>query len=152
MENNERQIEDLVTCQVCNKEFKEKHKLKRHLMVHTGEKPHSCEFCGKSFSLVYNLNTHKRVHTGEKPFVCRIDGCEKSFTQSGNLKTHVKANHSQLDGKGGEKEVGNVNKVKGDGEEGQGLDGVINKSLNQNNRKFENLMSKALSDFGKNLD
>jgi KRAB domain-containing zinc finger protein len=86
--------DSLAPCEVCSKVFKEKHKLKRHMMVHTGEKPYPCSYCGKSFALEYNLATHVRVHTGEKPFKCSHPGCGKSFTQSGNLKTHLKTNHS----------------------------------------------------------
>ncbi|OMJ75694.1 hypothetical protein SteCoe_25101 [Stentor coeruleus] len=83
-----------VSCTVCNKNFKEKHKLRRHMMVHTGEKPFPCSFCGKSFALEYNLKTHMRVHTGEKPYKCEYQSCGKTFTQSGNLKTHIRTNHN----------------------------------------------------------
>ena len=80
-------------CENCNKGFKEKHKLRRHMMVHTGEKKFICYYCGKPFSLDYNLKTHLRIHTGEKPFKCRYENCEKSFAQSGNLKTHERTKH-----------------------------------------------------------
>ena len=125
--------EPTVTCEICNKDFKEKHKLKRHMMIHTGEKPHTCSICGKSFSLEYNLNPHVRVHTGEKPFICQIPGCEKSFTQSGNLKTHMKTNHSQRI----EDEI------------------VLKKEETPknfvNSLSFESVMIRALSDFSKSL-
>ena len=81
-------------CTICSKNFKEKSKLIRHMLVHTGEKPYTCHFCGKCFSVDYNLRTHERIHTGEKPFKCNFDGCFKSFTQSGNLKAHILAKHN----------------------------------------------------------
>ena len=92
--SNETNDLDTIQCPECNKNFKEKHKLKRHMMVHTGEKPFPCYMCGKKFSLEYNLRTHYRIHTGEKPFLCEYPQCGKSFTQSGNLKTHAKSKHS----------------------------------------------------------
>jgi len=78
------------TCDTCNKTFSEHAKLKRHLLVHSGERPFKCPFdgCGKRFSLAFNLTTHMRIHTGDKPFKCTI--CDKSFTQSANLKQHSK--------------------------------------------------------------
>ena len=82
-------------CTVCLKGFRERSKLMRHMLVHTGERPFPCNLCGKSFSVDYNLKTHMRIHTGERPFQCSAQGCSKAFTQSGNLKAHIQARHAE---------------------------------------------------------
>ena len=52
---------------------------------------HECDVCEKRFRDSYNLKKHVHIHTNEKPYEC--DVCEKRFTQSGNLKRHTRTQH-----------------------------------------------------------
>ncbi|XP_034084951.1 zinc finger protein with KRAB and SCAN domains 1-like [Gymnodraco acuticeps] len=50
------------------------------------ERRHSCQQCDKSFTTSGNLKRHLHIHTGEKPYSC--EECGKTFTRSGDLKIH----------------------------------------------------------------
>ena len=62
-------------------------KLRRHYIIHTGEKPYKCDICHRTFGLEYNMKIHRRVHSGDKPYKCTV--CGKSFAQKSNLNFHM---------------------------------------------------------------
>ncbi|XP_078281200.1 zinc finger and BTB domain-containing protein 17 isoform X2 [Rhinoraja longicauda] len=74
------------SCHECNKAFSDPAACKAHEKTHSPVKPHSCGECGKSYRLISLLNLHKKRHTGEAKYTC--DDCRKTFTTSGNLKRH----------------------------------------------------------------
>lgn len=53
-------------CEICGKAFSKKDHVRRHKLVHTGERPYICEICGTTFSHKSHLNRHRLIHTGKK--------------------------------------------------------------------------------------
>uniref|UniRef100_A0A182M9P1 Protein krueppel n=1 Tax=Anopheles culicifacies TaxID=139723 RepID=A0A182M9P1_9DIPT len=84
---------DRFFCDVCDRGFRFKSMMDRHILTHTKEKLFHCEVCGKGFAQKVNLTIHMRVHTGEFPdkkFTCQI--CQKKCARLSELETH-RASH-----------------------------------------------------------
>ena len=56
-----------ISVQGCNKMFRDNSAMRKHLHTH-GPRVHVCAECGKAFVESSKLKRHQLVHTGEKPF------------------------------------------------------------------------------------
>ncbi|KAI8776708.1 zinc finger protein 62 [Biomphalaria glabrata] len=72
-------------CLVCEKTFMNSTSLRRHMPVHTGEKPYSCLQCGKQFRDPSNFSKHKKACSGT---------LEKRSSDSSSSLSHLKVENS----------------------------------------------------------
>ncbi|GFS61342.1 hypothetical protein NPIL_126901 [Nephila pilipes] len=73
-------------CKTCRKQFTYLRGLKRHEVVHSGERRYPCDYCGKALRDSHALKVHVRRHTGEKQYSC--PDCPKRFRSTSNLNQH----------------------------------------------------------------
>lgn len=79
-------------CQQCNKEFKTKQCLKRHISRHLGVKLHVCSYCNKRFNDKSNLKRHVVTHINLRKFVC--DVCNQPFFRKEVMELHKRRIHT----------------------------------------------------------
>ncbi|KAF1817256.1 hypothetical protein P152DRAFT_453841 [Eremomyces bilateralis CBS 781.70] len=80
-------------CDLCGKAHGTKEQLKNHYTTHTKEKPYVCGWCGQRSATATQQKNHERTHTKEKPFVCRVCG-----HRSGDVSFSEGSNQRKNDG------------------------------------------------------
>lgn len=78
-------------CDICQREFHKALVLKRHMRVHTDERPYACEVCAKAFKASGELVAHMRSHSDVRPYACHL--CDSQFKDRGGLGRHHKKVH-----------------------------------------------------------
>ncbi|EFX72548.1 hypothetical protein DAPPUDRAFT_308202 [Daphnia pulex] len=78
-------------CEVCGRGFANKSSLKVHSRFnHLGvPKPFMCSTCGHMCSNKKTLEIHEMTHTDARPFSCSI--CDKTYRSKANLKKHKRS-------------------------------------------------------------
>ncbi|CAL8123423.1 unnamed protein product [Orchesella dallaii] len=80
-------------CNHCGKLFNNQSSLRQHESFHLPDRPFQCknEKCDKAYKTRSELNRHLVVHSGEKKHICVV--CKKRFLRKQYLKTHVLRHH-----------------------------------------------------------
>lgn len=78
------------TCKECNRGFRQAGSLKNHIASQHSPGPDVfvCNFCQKAFPIKERLRLHLRTHTGVKPYSCKL--CPKEFARGGQLVQHMR--------------------------------------------------------------
>ena len=79
-------------CLQCNKEFKTKQCLKRHISRHLGVKLHVCSYCNKRFNDKSNMKRHVVTHINVRKFQC--DVCDQAFFRKEVMELHKRRLHT----------------------------------------------------------
>lgn len=59
-------------CPDCGKKVQSNYNLRRHMMIHTGERPFPCDLCERRFREFSDLKKHRRRHSHDPQFICMI--------------------------------------------------------------------------------
>ncbi|XP_044727309.1 zinc finger protein 91-like [Chrysoperla carnea] len=81
-------------CNVCGHASRTSNGLRRHLLIHSNERPYACEHCDKTYRRPDHLRDHvSHVHLNEQKFQFTCEFCSKTFMHQKSLKNHIKLVH-----------------------------------------------------------
>jgi len=82
----------MLACIQCQKTFKTKSNLNKHMLTHTSKKPYECDTCNKSYKMKFNLNRYQNIHTQTRSFKCYF--CDNKIIVQ-NLERHLKVHTNE---------------------------------------------------------
>lgn len=82
-------------CELCDKTFRRKTYLQKHMNSHSNDRPYPCQYCGKVFRSLTNRAKHVLNHAiGSKTFACEI--CGNGFPNKGSFERHSRVHGSEV--------------------------------------------------------
>lgn len=79
-------------CRLCGSSYK---RIWVHMRSHAKKKPFTCEYCDRQFKYRLSLVKHLSVHTGVKPYKC--GSCKEKFVNSTDHQRHQCAQPTSCD-------------------------------------------------------
>ncbi|KAJ8031841.1 Zinc finger protein 91 [Holothuria leucospilota] len=76
-------------CDICGKEYLGKGSLRRHRLIHTGNKPHHCTLCPAQFYDASSLRRHSAIHSRDPSSTNECQTCRRVFRTRKALGLHV---------------------------------------------------------------